>query len=95
MTYARKVDANQPEIVKAFRTLGATVKTMHTVGGGFPDLCVAVPGKTFLVEIKDGSKPPSARELTPDQVTFHATWPDKIEIVTSVDDVARIMGAKS
>ena len=95
MSYAKKVDANQPEIVKAFRTLGATVEPMHTVGRGFPDLCVAIPGKTFLVEVKDGTKPPSAQKLTAAQVEFHATWPDKIEIVTSVDDVARIMGAKS
>jgi hypothetical protein len=26
------------------------------------------------MEVKDGSKPPSARELTEDQLTWHGAW---------------------
>lgn len=95
MTYARKVDANQPEIVKAFRDLGAAVVLLHRVGGGCPDLLVSrtdIP--PFLVEIKDGAKPKSARKLRGSQEVFHSEWPHRIEVVTSVDDVLRIMGAQ-
>jgi hypothetical protein len=94
MTYARKVDANQPEIVKAFRECGASVLPLHRVGKGCPDLLVA-KGETFLAEIKDGSKRPSARKLRDTQEDFRASWRGRVEIVESVDDVLRIMGART
>ena len=37
---AARVDANQPEIVKALRGVGATVQHLHKVGQGCPDLMV-------------------------------------------------------
>lgn len=74
MRRAAKVDANQPAIVAALREIGATVQPLHTVGQGCPDLLVGYQGKTLLMEVKDGSKPPSARKLTPDQQVWHAGW---------------------
>lgn len=74
MRRAAKIDANQPAIVAALRALGAFVQPLHTVGQGCPDLLVAFRGQTLLVEVKDGSKPPSARALTPDQKMWHANW---------------------
>ena len=60
---AAKVDANQPDIVKALRKLGAVV--IHL---GHPvDLLVGLSGRWLPVEIKDPSQPPSKRELTDDQ----------------------------
>ena len=85
MKYAAKADRNQPEIVAALRKFGATVTPTHTVGQGFPDLIVAFKGRTLLLEIKDGEKPPSARKLTPDQVRFHAAWTGEIHVVESVE----------
>lgn len=70
-----KVDANQAAIVSALRKAGALVQLLHRVGEGCPDLLVCITGNLFLVEVKDGSKPPSARALTPPQVEFHARWP--------------------
>ena len=81
---AAKVDANQGEIVAAFRRLGCSVAITSMLGDGFPDLVVARRQKTILVEIKDGSKPPSSRKLTPDQMTFHAEWRGVIVIVETV-----------
>jgi hypothetical protein len=63
-SYAKKVDANQVEIVKALRKAGAVVKHVHTVPNLF-DVLVFFRGKTYCVEIKDGNKPPSARKLKP------------------------------
>ena len=58
------VDANQAEIVKALRKVGATVQPLHRVGQGCPDLAVGHGGVNHMIEVKDGSKPPSARGLT-------------------------------
>jgi len=69
-----KIDANQTEIVKALRQAGATVQSLAAAGGGVPDLLVGFQRKTVLIEIKDGSKKPSARELTTDQVEWHLNW---------------------
>lgn len=87
MRRAAKVDDNQGEIVRAFRQLGCTVAITSQVGGGFPDLVVGVLGENLLVEIKDGSKPPSARKLTPDQVEFHRDWRGQVCIIETEQDV--------
>jgi len=82
---AAKVDANQGEIVKALRTFGVSVQPLHTVGGGVPDLLCGLLGFTFLIEVKDGSKVPSAQKLTPDQIEWHACWKAPVHIVNSID----------
>ena len=83
MRRAAKIDANQPEIVSALRSVGATVAVTSTVGQGFPDICVGFRGRSILMEVKDGDKPPSERKLTPDQKNFHASWRGEITVVTS------------
>lgn len=86
MRRAAKIDANQPEIVAALRSLGATVAITSTVGQGFPDICVGYRGRSILMEVKDGSRPPSERKLTPDQKDFHAAWRGEITVVTSATE---------
>ena len=98
---AAKVDANQGEIVKALRAHGCEVLSLAPMGGGCPDLLVWTPytyllgmgvrvsngGRHLLFEVKDGSKPPSARKLTPDQERWHddwAGWP--VYVVCSVQE---------
>ena len=85
-----RADDNQPEIVKAFRKLGWTVAHTHTVGKGFVDIVCSKGGHNILVEIKDGTKPPSKRVLTPDEQKFHASWQGPIYIVESVEQVFEI-----
>ena len=82
----KKVDANQKIIVAAFRQMGATVLHLHMVGKGCPDVVIGFNRKNYLVEIKDGDKPPSARKLTPDEVEFHNTWRGQVAVVESVAD---------
>lgn len=84
MRYGAKIDANQPEVVKALRKAGCTVQHLHAVGAGCPDLLCAVSGELFLVEVKDGAKVPSAQKLTPDQVTWHDAWQAPVHIVNSI-----------
>lgn len=94
MRRAAKVDANQAEIVKALRQMGCTVQPLHTVGDGCPDLLVGAFGVTLLVEVKDGSKPPSERRLTPDQQVWHREWTGgPLSIVTDLDGAVRAVNA--
>lgn len=74
---AAKVDANHNLIVSALRAAGASVQSLASVGHGVPDLLVGIGGETYLLEIKDGSKPASQRKLTDDQNVWHSTWRGK------------------
>ena len=87
-----RVDSNQPAIVKLFRKLGCSVALTHMVGRGFPDFIVGVNGKNIMVELKDGSKVPSARKLTKDEVDWHESWLGNVIIIESEEDVIELMG---
>lgn len=90
---AAKVDANQPEIVAALRKVGADVTSLAAVGDGVPDLLVGFRGATVLIEVKDGSKPPSARQLTADQIEWHAAWRGgRCVVVSSVTEALAAIG---
>jgi hypothetical protein len=69
-----KRDGNQTREVAALRDRGVSVADTASVGDGFVDIIVGVPAGNLLVELKDGTKPPSARKLTPAEVEFHRTW---------------------
>lgn len=86
MRRAAAVDANQGEIVEALRRIGASVKPIHRVGEGVPDLLVGDRGRNYLVEVKDGDKIPSQQKLTPDEQEFHDTWRGQVHIIRSVDE---------
>ena len=83
----KRVDSNQSQIVQWFREFGFSVAHTHTIGKGFPDLVVAKYGITFLVEVKDGAKPPSAQKLTADEERFHKEWKGVIKIIRNLEDV--------
>lgn len=53
------------------------------VGRGCPDILVGWRQKNFLFEIKDSAKPPSARELTPDERDWIEGWRGPVYVVTS------------
>lgn len=87
---AAKVDANHAEIVSALRKAGANVESLAGVGKGVPDLLVGIDGRLMLMEVKDGNKPPSARELTPPQIAWHAQWAGyPLSVVDSVEAALR------
>jgi len=84
-----RVDANQPEIVKAFRDLGWSVLIISQLKNCC-DLVAAKNGITIMVEVKDGNKPPSAQKLTDGESKFFSTWKGDFKIVKSVQDVLEI-----
>ena len=93
MRTAARVDANQKEIVQALVQVGASVLHMHQLGKGAPDIAVGWRGLTYFFEIKDGAKPPSQRRLTDDEQHWHLFWRGHVEIVESVDEALRKIGA--
>ena len=82
---ARRVDANQKEIVKALIAIGCTVADTSRAGEGFPDLVVGYRKVNYMIEVKDGEKVASRKQLTPAQVKFHADWKGQIVVVESVE----------
>jgi hypothetical protein len=87
---AAAVDENQAAVVKALRAYGASV---HIIGRPV-DLLVGYRGETFILEVKDGLKIPSAQALTPDQVKFFESWRggDAV-VVRSIPEALRAIGA--
>lgn len=93
---AARIDRNQPEIVSALRKVGATVVSLAAAGDGIPDLLVGFRQSTFLLEVKDGLRPPSERQLTPDQINWHIDWRGgPCTIVNSVEEALAFVGATS
>jgi hypothetical protein len=91
MRRAARVDENQGLIVKALRACGATVRIISQ-GDGIPDLLVGYRGHTILMEVKDGNKPPSARQLTTAEQIFFDQWTGgKLFIVNSVEEALEVL----
>ena len=91
MRRANRVDANQDAIVQTLRACGAYVRVV-TMGDGVPDLLVGYRGYTLLLEVKDGRKPPSARELTPAEQKFFNEWTGgTLKIVNSAQEALDLL----
>jgi hypothetical protein len=85
--YGKKKDVNQGEIVSMLEKIGATVSILDTPC----DLLVGYRGENLLLEVKDGSLPPSARKLTKAQEEFKRTWRGQFNVVTSVAEAFEVV----
>lgn len=92
MTRSRS-DANQGEIIRAFRSCGFGVQPVSQYGGLGFDLLVDGHGHTFRVEVKDGNKPPSRRKLTKGEIAradYCMSESSVYVVVETVDDVVKV-----
>lgn len=89
-----KNDANQAQVVEGLRKLGYSVLILSRVGEGCPDLLVGNMGRNWLIELKDGSKYPSERKLTPDQETFFSSWRGQVNKAESLEEILDIIYQK-
>lgn len=80
---ARRVDANQAEIIERLRSIGAKVYIIEEP----VDLLVGYRGKSVLLEIKaEGGR------ITKQQAEFFATWPGGAShYVRSADEAADLI----
>ena len=87
---AKKRDANEPEIIAALKAVGCSILQLDAI-----DLLVGRAGKNYLLEVKDGSKPPSGRKLTPKEETLMREWRgDPIAIVKNVEEAMSAVGLR-
>jgi hypothetical protein len=86
-----KTDSNQPDIVDGLRSIGASVQILAAVGKGCPDLLIGYRGVNVLLEIKDGAKSPSRRELTDDQVIWHGRWNGQVASATNLEEAIAVV----
>lgn len=90
MSYAKKVDKNQGEIVETLRAAGVSVHSTAGIGKGFPDLVAAKGPDTWLIEVK-GLK----GKLTDDQVKFIGEWRGVVHIVRTPEDALQLVGVSA
>jgi Holliday junction resolvase len=62
--YAKRVDSNQCQVIEALTAAGWYCLNLSRAGFGAPDVVAVRDGRVHFIEIKDGTKPPSARKLT-------------------------------
>ena len=97
MRRAAKLDDNHAEIVTALRAVGCFVQSLAAIGKGTPDLLAIHKGTVHLLEIKDGKKPPSARELTDAESEWHedalVCGQYEVPVVNSIEDALKVIGA--
>ena len=92
--YYKKVDANQSEIVQKLRRLGISVKSVATIGQGFPDLVVGYHGQNYLIELKDEGKSPSQRKLTDQEMKFQMGWRGQVDTCKSLQEILDVLDIK-
>jgi hypothetical protein len=83
---AKRRDANHKDIGDHLRTLGWSVLDIADHGDGVPDYAIAKNGWAALLEVKDGSKPPSKRKLTDAEQRVKDNWQGPYIIATSRED---------
>ena len=86
-----RTDQNQQEIVNALRKVGCSVGITSTLGNGYPDLDIGFRNRNLKLEVKDGSKPPSERQLTPDQQKWHNEWRGQVAVVESIEQALKVI----
>ncbi len=84
---ASRIDKNQTEIVAGLRKAGYSVLSLASLGRGVPDILVASPTRTMLMEIKEGK-----HKLNKQQMAWHNKWPALVYVVRSLEDALLVMG---
>lgn len=87
---AAKTDANHAEIVAHFRSHGWSVLNVSQLKHCC-DIFVSKGGETIAIEIKDGSKIPSARKLTEGEKKFKRCWQGKYAVIENTEEVDRLV----
>ena len=67
------------------------MQSLASIGSGCPDILVGYQGRTLLMEVKDGTKPPSAQKLTRHEKNWMAGWKGQCTVVTSAEEALRIL----
>jgi len=94
--HSRKIDGNHRRVVELAQRLGAHVVSMTAHPGAGFDLLL-VRDVTYIVEVKDGSLPPSHRQLTDGEAKRKRLVEEaggQYWVIESDDDLLRLFGLK-
>ncbi len=88
MRYAAKTDANHAHLRDhVFKVWCPVCVDTSKIGAGAGDLMILTAlGSFYMVEIKDGSKPPSARKLKPSQEKLLRLFPSVFKVITNREE---------
>lgn len=90
---AHRRDDNHAAVKQALEANGWYVADTSQVGKGFPDLVALKCGQVEFIEVKDGSKRPSERKLSPQEelmaMRFHAAG-KRILVIETVDQAVSL-----
>jgi hypothetical protein len=86
----RRIDFNQPSIVKALRKIGAEVSHIHTIGKGVSDLLVSYGQSWFVLEIKS-----KGGTLTKDEKAWIGKQRAAVYIVFSPEEAIGVVTGKA
>lgn len=89
---AAKIDDNHKEVVAQFKKFGCSVLDIHAIPN-CADIVVGKNFRCFVVEIKDGKKSPSERELTTGEKKFRDGWKGAYFVVENLSDVIAVVRA--
>jgi len=81
--YSRKSDANQQQIMDELRQLGVSVRSIHRLGEGLPDLLCGFQGRNYLLEVK---QPGKRDDLTEAEAAFSHSWRGQTDIITTTEE---------
>lgn len=87
-----RLDSNQKVIVNTLRKAGCTVQSLAAIGSGCPDILASRAGVNYVLELKDGSLPPSRRGLTPDEKLWISRWRGQIAVVHTPEEALAAVG---
>lgn len=96
--YARRVDANQSEIVRALEGIGVGVIDLSGYGDGVGDLLCVFRGKLDLLEVKSESARKGDKALTLPQIRVRdilRRHGGTMHVVRTVPEALAIFGARA
>ena len=83
---AKRVDANQAQIVQQLRDFGASVLDLHTVGKGCVDILVGYRGRSYPMEIKTAHG-----KLTDAEEKFYDEWRGNYYVIHDIEEAIQIL----
>jgi len=78
---AKRTDANQSDIIKALKKVGASVVDLSEVGHGCPDLAIGFRKKNYFFEVKT-----EKGKLNNLQGLWHKYWNGQVAVVNSPEN---------
>jgi len=89
-----KKDDNHNAVVDVFRRCGYNVIETYAIDCGF-DFFAWAAGKVFVIEVKDGEKPPSQRKLTDNEEGAKRLYDKYYHVLKSVGEAIELVQSKN